>query len=315
MDFSRQCKRFLNYNIYSSKNFGKNLSNISAVSVFRVGPPASAFRLIIADNDEKCLCLLNESDGQLLKELPITYTTYSLCCTTKSAQNHIYVSDYDHSLIRKYDENLNEIKNIRINELSGPCGIAINNELKQLQVIDQNNNRILFLDLNTEELVGEFKLFQEDLEHSVKHVQPIAHDLSVRINFDDHIDSVKKRVELDFRPFGLCNRNERFYVTDWQRGHVYIYKNNVLEKKCSNKKLFRRPRDLILDSVGNIIVTDVDRNSMFVLDNKGTFLFETKVPKFKGRHEKGIFGIVAVPNSNRLIFASNTSLYLLDLVG
>lgn len=80
--------------------------------------------------------------------------------------------------------------------------------------------------------------------------------------------------------------------------------------------MFRRTRDVILDSLGNILVTDVDKNCFYILDNKGTFLFETKVPKFKGgRYEKGIFGITTVPNSNKIVFASNCSIYSIDLVG
>lgn len=160
-------------------------------------------------------------------KLPISFTTYGLCCTSKPSQNHIYVSDYDNGVIRKYDENLNEIKKISAEVegeenkeesgdaggLNGPCGIAINNELKQIQVIDQNNNRIVFLSLSDESFAGAFTLFQEDLQNSVKHVRVVPHDLSVNVNFDDHLEVVKKRVELDFRPFGLCTRNERCLLT------------------------------------------------------------------------------------------------------
>lgn len=115
----------------------------------------------------------------------------------------------------------------------------------------------------------------------------------------------------------LILNSNRFYVTDWLRGLVYIYKNNVLERKCVNKKVFRRTRDLALDSLGNILVTDMDKNCFYVLDNKGTFLFETKAPKYKGgaRNERGIFGLTTVPNSNKLVFASNCSVYVVDLVG
>lgn len=150
------------------------------------------------------------------------------------------MTDYDNGVIHKYDENLSELKTIRVNEevdttndddydqeerrrkieereirnnsssLDGPCGIAINNELKQIQVIDQNNMRIVFLSLADESFVGAFRLFQEDLQNSVKHVHVVPHDLSVNVNYDDHLEVVKKRVQLDFRPFGLCTRNERF---------------------------------------------------------------------------------------------------------
>lgn len=210
--------------------------------------------------------------------------------------------------------NKKEVKQIKVENLSGPCGVCINYELGQIQLVDQLNNRIVFLDLQSEQFVSDFKLFQEDLASSTKHIYPVVHDLSAKINFDDHVEMVKKRVELDFRPFGVCTRNERFYITDWLRGYIYIYKNNVLEKKCLNKSVFRRPRDVILDSLGNILVTDLDKNSMFILDNKGTYLFETKVPKYKNRHEKGIFGVVADTSNNKLIFASNTSVYVIDLI-
>lgn len=145
------------------------------------------------------------------------YTTYGLCCTSKPSQNHIYVSDYDNNVIRKYDENLNELKQIApevelggAGGLNGPCGVTINNELKQLQVIDQNNNRIVYFSLPDEKYIDEFLLFQEDLHQSVKHVHIVPHDLSANFSFEDHVEVVKKRVELDFRPFGVCTRNERY---------------------------------------------------------------------------------------------------------
>ena len=71
MDFTRQCKRFLNYKVFASKQFdGKIFSNISALSVLRTGTAANgAYRIVFADNDLKCLCLINEIDGKLLKEV------------------------------------------------------------------------------------------------------------------------------------------------------------------------------------------------------------------------------------------------------
>lgn len=73
MEFPRQCKRFLNYRVFKSFSHSgsdsatqKTLSDISAVGVIRVG---QTYRIVVADNDAQCLCVINESDGQLVKEV------------------------------------------------------------------------------------------------------------------------------------------------------------------------------------------------------------------------------------------------------
>lgn len=83
MDFPRQCKRFLNYRVFTSASLGgggggggssKVFSNISAVAVFRTGPTASSsIRIVFADNDSRCLYLMNESDGKIIKEVRTIY--------------------------------------------------------------------------------------------------------------------------------------------------------------------------------------------------------------------------------------------------
>ncbi len=116
MDFSRQCKRFLSYTRYSRGNFQRTLANISAVSAFKnVTKTATSYRLVVADNDLKCLLILNESNGELIQEASLdSMVTYGIACTNKPAQNFIYVSDYANNVIRKFDENLKELKKIRV---------------------------------------------------------------------------------------------------------------------------------------------------------------------------------------------------------
>lgn len=324
MDFSRQCRRFLNYRVLNHDNFKKKLENISAVAVLKCGQKVSGqivttYRIVFVDNDKKSLIMLNEEDGKLMKEVPVSHLqSYGICCTQRPQSNHIYVADYYNNVIRKYDENLKEIKKFKIDnkqivELNGPCGIAINNDLNQIQVIDQNNCRLVRFDLNTEEFISEFKLFQEIIENATKNSKPAQIDLSTKLNYEEHLDLVKKRVQLDFRPFSLATNNERIYVTDWQQGYLYIYKNEKLERKVGGLKYFSRPRDVMLDSLDSILVTDFDKNSFYFMDNKGVLLFETKVPKTKNPEERGIFGMDKI-EQNKIIFASNTSIYVLNLV-
>jgi hypothetical protein len=332
MDFARQCKRFLNYTQYSREHFHKTLANISALGVFKNVQKISGtqfstnWRIVLADNDTNSLFVLNESDGQLIKETQVeNLITYGLCCTNKNSQNFIYVSDYNHNKIRKFDENLVQIKEFSVNnpdveELSGPCTIVLNHDLNQIQVVDQKNCRVICFDMQTESFQEEILLFQEDINREVRFFRPIRFDLSAKFLLDNEIKKIVHRIKLDFWPFGLFTKGERIYVTDWQRGNLYVYKNGSLERKIRGdnssenfKKIMSRPRDITLDSLDSILVTDLDRNSFCFLDHKGNFLFETKVPKYKGFNENGIFGIQKIDN-NRLIFASNTSIYILYLL-
>ena len=108
----------------------------------------------------------------------------------------------------------------------------------------------------------------------------------------------------------------RIYVTDWARGFLYVYKNNVIEKKIGGRKMFSRPRDILLDSLDSILVSDIDKNTFYFLDNKGTYLFETKMPRLKGQskdEDKSIFGINRIEN-NKLIFVTNSSIYICNLL-
>ncbi|CAF0996856.1 unnamed protein product [Brachionus calyciflorus] len=319
MDFSRQCRRFINYQIFNHENFTKNLNNISAICVLKCNIKTSnqlvsTHRIVVVDNSEKSLFLLDEN-GKLIKEVHLAKNleSYGLCSTSKSSGNFVYLSDYSNHIIRKYDENLKELKQIS-HDLSSPCGISINNELNLLQVVDQNSYRVVSFDLKTDEFVSEFKLFQDDLEMASKYSIPNQIDLSNQVNYEEYLEKTRKRAELDFRPFGLISKGERIYVTDWQRGLLYIYKSGKLEKKIGERaKMFTKPRDIQLDSLDSILVSDFDSRSFYFMDNKGVFLFESKLPKSKNsKNEKGIYGVDKIENT-KLVFATNSSIYVCNL--
>ena len=221
MDIARQCRRFLNYQVINHQHFHKKLANISALSVLKntgklnkeTNITPITYKLIIADSEEKILMIISESDHQLIKEAKVNYATYGIGCTNKPNNNHIYVSDYTNNVVRKYDENLNEIGKLKLKDdvapLSGPCGIVVNSELEQIQVVDQKNCRVVYFDLKTDEYLSEFKLFQDDLVEATKYLKPTSHDLSAMVKLEDFVGRVKARCELDFWPFGIYTKNER----------------------------------------------------------------------------------------------------------
>ena len=325
MEFSRQCKRFLGCRVLSTGHFKRKLSNISAVSVLRTVDKKSnnsiVYRIIIAENDEKSILMLNESDGEIVKELKNSnIVSYGICCTNKpNGNNFIYVSDHSHNLVRKFDENLNELKTLKAKadmlQIKGPCGISINSQTEQLLVVDQKNSRVLGFDLKTDECVSEIKLFEEELSQAVKYLHEYPMDLSAKVRKEENLDAIKQRTKLEFWPFGLSAKGDRIYVTDWNRGVLCVYKNGLLERKIGGKKYFSRPRDILLDSVDSMLVTDLDRDTFYFLDNKGSLLFETKPPKSKHAtkgEEKGIFGVCRFENS--IVFASNMSIFICNLI-
>lgn len=183
-------------------------------------------------------------------------------------------------------------------------------------MIDQNNCRLVVFDLKTEEYLSELNLFEEDLQKTAKYFQEFKMDLTAKTTGPDPIDLVKERTKLEFKPFGLYSKNERVYITDWNRGFVYIYKNHKLERRIGGgRKFFTRPRDILLDSLDSILVSDLDHDSFYFLDNKGFLLFETKMPKPKNenaRYEKGAYGIIQI--ENRLVFARNSAIFICNLV-
>jgi hypothetical protein len=188
-------------------------------------------------------------------------------------------------------------------------------------VIDQNNCRVVAFDLATEQYVAEIALFTEDLKRHVKYFRPNQFDLSVSVQVEAEIDKLVHRLGLDFWPFGLCSRGERVYVTDWHRGMLYVYKKGELEWKLTaplvnndlRRKNMSRPRDVMLDSLDSLLITDLDRNSFCFLDHKGVHLFETKVPQMdRSESENGIFGVTKI-ESNRIVYATNTAVYVLHL--
>jgi hypothetical protein len=163
----------------------------------------------------------------------------------------------------------------------------------------------------------------------------VRNDLSSKNTYDYEIDCIKKRLSLDFCPCGFFTRGERVYITDWSRASLYIYKNGCLETKISNnqsnkatnntiksmkyqqtnqrKKLFSRPRNIVLDSLNSILVTDLDSNTFYLLDNKGVSLFDTKLPEFnKPNEEMSVFGVVSF--ENKIAFTTNKSIYVCSLL-
>ena len=264
--------------------------------------------------------MINESDGEIIKEIKNSnIISYGICCTNKPSNNFIYVSDYNHNTIRKYDENLNELKTLKAKsdsaQLKSPCGISINHQTEQLFVVDQKNCRIVVFDIKTDEQVDEFKLFEEELTQATKYAKLYQIDLSAKVRVEDHLDEIKMRTKLEFCPFGIYTKGDRVYVTDWNRGLICVYKNAILERKIGGRKYFTRPRDLVLDSVDSMLVTDLDRDTFYFLDNKGVILFETKPPRVKNGakgEEKGLFGINRYENS--IVYATNMAIYICNLI-
>jgi len=222
MDFARQCRRFLNFQVINHEQLKKKLHNISAISFFKntgkvvkeTGIAPVTYSLVIADNDEKALMIVNEADGKIVKEVVVkNLITYGICCTNLPNKNFIYVSDYANNVIRKFDENLNELAKLKLGDqvvpLNGPCGISINSYLDQIQVVDQKNCRVVIFDAKTDEFISEFKLFQEDLIEATKYAKPSSVDLAARVKLEDHLNKIKARLELDFWPFGLHTKNDR----------------------------------------------------------------------------------------------------------
>ena len=345
MDFSRQCRRFQNFRLLNEDTFRRQLTNIAAISTFKNASKTSTqYRIVLADNDERMLLIVNESDGALLKELHIDYETYGICCTSKPNNNFIYVSDYTNGCVRKYDETLNELVKLtmpdKLAPMRSPCQLAINSELELIQVVDQMNCRLVCFDLNTDAYASDFRLFDDDLTKVTKFSPPNRVDLSKHMSLDEHHGHVKRLAALDFWPFGLFSKNERVFVTDWNRGFLYVYKNGVLERKIGNVvntfdgsntstpvsnyngKLFLKPRDIIIDSLDSILVADTEQNALVLLDHKGVYQFQTKLPKIKSAHAKdrsmmsynsnGIYGLSRIEN-NKLLIATNSSIIICNL--
>ena len=341
MDFARQCRRLNNFRVLNEENFKCPLNDISAMSVMKsvqkVGSTMTTmYKIIIADNGQQSLFVLNEADGQLVKELRVDYLTYGVCChsqaqpaANKPNVSFVYVSDYTHNKVLKYDENLKLVKELvppaNTLQFNRPCQIAINTDLEQIQVVDQKNCRIVFFDLKNDEYESDFKLFQDDLAKATKFPLPNRMDLSADMSIEEYHDLVRERVSLEFWPFGLYTKNERLFVTDWNRSSLYVYKNHKLEKKFGglDKRLMCKPRDMLLDSLDSIMIADNDRESLVVLDHKGVPLFETKLPRIKTSKralmtkngsmvEPGIFGINRIEH-NKLLVATNSHVIICHL--
>ena len=330
MDFSKQCKRFLNYRVINHDTLKKRFSNISALALLKNTQKLTKDTFVVTnkfvfhDNEEKCSYLVNETDGRIEEHTNknLSLVSYGICCTSHLTSNIVYITDYNRNMVRKFDENLKELGQLKLenDSLNGPCQITINESLEQIYVIDQNNCRIVVFDLKTEEFLSAISLFEEELSSATKSSKRFRMDLTVRSNSSEYVKQLTERTKLEFKPFAICTKNERIYITDWNRGLLYIYKNNKenvfkLERRFGESAGFTRPRDILLDSLDSILVADLDKDTFYVLDNKGVYLFETKVPKSSkpGSYfeEKGVYGLLKA--ENKIIFASNSSIYICNL--
>ena len=304
MEFQRQCRRFLHYRTLNEETIKKNFGQITAMSSYKSSLKNSAVqnRIVFFDRDNCTIYVLNENDNQIIKDLKVSWISYGICCTNKPTNNFIYFTDHTNNKIRKFDENLNEIKVFTTPEdakpINEPCGIAINFEFERIDVVDQKNHRVVSFDLKTDTFVSEMPLYDEVFVKKIK--KPTVDLVLKNENFENEIFSYGKKKLINCWPFGIASKNERIFVTDWSRNFIYIYKNGNLENKICGHKLFTRIRDIVIDSLDSILVTDTYRKSIFVFDNRGVFLMETKVPIQD--EEDTIYGVSKVDNT-KLAFA------------
>lgn len=320
MDFQRQCRRFLNYRVLNEESFKKKFECITAISVFKTTVKGTVVnRFVIADIKDRAIYIINEADGQILKQYQTkTWETYGLCCTNKTQNNFIYVTDITNHKIHKFDENLTHIKEFKTPEestqLNYPCGITINNEFDRIDVIDQKNHRVVSFDLKTEEYVSELPLYRDVFVKKVKkpHVEQLLKN-DFKQEEGNYYYASKKLINC--WPFGIYSKNERIFITDWARDFVFVYKNGRLENRIGGHKLFSRIRDILIDSLDSILVTDTYRRSVFIFDNKGVFIQETKLPistdKVNGE-EESVFGVCKIDNS-KFVYATHSSIVICNL--
>lgn len=309
----------------------KRFANISALAVLKPevkkgskdNAPTS-HKFVFHDNDEMCTYVVNESDGLIVAQTDkkLAFHSYGICCS--HSPNFIYVADYTNNKIRKFSEDLNQVGELKIDtkvtaKFSGPCQMNLNSYLEQIAIVDQNNCRVVIFDMKTNEYLSEFKLFEEDLAQVTRpSLNSFRMDLTNKLKGDDHIEDPVGRAMLDFKPFGIYTKLERIYVTDWNRGSLYMYKNsrdNVYKLERKIKGDFTRPRDVLLDTLDSMLIVDMDEDIFYFHDNKGTYLFETPVPKHTSNDshfkEKGVFGLAKL--ADRFIFASNSTIYICKL--
>lgn len=94
----------------------------------------TSYNLVFHDNDEMCTYMVNEADGKIVAQTDkkLHVTSYGLCCSFNPT--FIYLCDYNHNKIRKFDENLKEVGQLKIDNknvrgFNGPCQITINQPL------------------------------------------------------------------------------------------------------------------------------------------------------------------------------------------
>jgi hypothetical protein len=328
MDFNRQCRRFVNYRVFNDQQFKTNILNISAIASFKVSnkPQSTAhgasknptYNLVVADNSARKIHVLSEANGTVLRTVAHNWDVYGICCTNQVGNNCIYVSDYANNCIHKLDEGLNKLSTLMAPSdcpLNGPCGIAINHELERVDVVDQKNHRVVSFSLKTDEYLSDLPLYKDFFEKIHKTNRPLIEIILSQAQEkkkDNDGNKHSSRELINCWPFGIATKNERVYVVDWSEGHIYVYKNNQLELKIGGPHSFTRIRDILIDNMDNILVTDIYRKSIFVFDNKGILTMETKLPIISDDENETIYGMCKIDNS-RLIFATSSSIVICNI--
>ena len=314
MEFQRQCRRFLNYRVLNEETIKKKFDQITTLSTFKTTAKNGAVqnKIVFFDKNNRTVYVLNESDSQILKEIKVSWDSYGVCCTSKPTNNFIYFTDHTNNTIRKFDENLNELKSFATPEnskqINEPCGIAINLEFERIDVIDQKNHRVISFDLKTDTYLSEMPLYNEVFVKKIK--KPVVDLVLKNENTENEELHYAHRKLINCWPFGITSKNERIFVTDWARNFIYIYKNGQLENKICGHKLFTRIRDIVIDSLDSILVTDTYRKSILIFDNRGIFLMETKLPIIN--EDDSVYGICKIDNT-KLVFATNSSIVICNL--
>ena len=143
MDFSKQCKRFLNFRTINHETHKKRFTNIVAMDVLKIviklnkDTYATTYKLVIHDNEERCTFIIDEATGEIVAELDkkLRFEAYGIACTQNP--NFIYISDYTNNMVRKFDTSLKQVGELKLDtkiskHYNGPCQISLNSFLRNL---------------------------------------------------------------------------------------------------------------------------------------------------------------------------------------
>lgn len=141
MDFSKQCKRFLNLRTINHETHKKRFTNICAMEVLKNvhklsrDKTATTYKLVIHDNEERCTYVIDEANGEIVAELDksLRFEAYGIACSQNPA--FIYVSDFTNNKIRKFDQALKQVGELKLDpkvtkHFNGPCQISANSFLR-----------------------------------------------------------------------------------------------------------------------------------------------------------------------------------------